>query len=277
MLLFNLEELKKTLIDFYNVTGVVIALYDAQKNRIYAYPEEQCEFCGEIRKDPKIDKKCVECDNYGFDKCAHSKKLEIYKCHMGLFEAVSPIKKDDIIMGYLLIGQFMSENNKEAIIENMKSINIKSEDLYSKLNNIQLLSYEKIKSLASLVNMCAHYLILENIVNIRHDGLPDVILRYIKENISEKLTVKSICDYFYISKSHLYSVSINNFGVGISEFIRIQRVKRAKYLLADSNMPINAIAEAVGIPDTVQFIKIFKRYEEMTPKQYRKKIINLQE
>ena len=93
MLLFNLEELKKTLIDFYNVTGVVIALYDAQKNRIYAYPEEQCEFCGEIRKNPKIDKKCVECDNYGFDKCAHSKKLEIYKCHMGLFEAVSPIKK----------------------------------------------------------------------------------------------------------------------------------------------------------------------------------------
>ncbi|MFD1904020.1 helix-turn-helix transcriptional regulator [Paenibacillus rhizoplanae] len=82
---------------------------------------------------------------------------------------------------------------------------------------------------------------------------------YITEHIQEPLSVPVLCKAFSISKSHLYKLSEQNFGMGIAEYIRSLRIQMAKRLLGDTDSPIYEIAEQVGIPDYNYFTKAFKK------------------
>ena len=52
----------------------------------------------------------------------------------------------------------------------------------------------------------------------------------------------------------------------------IKRVDRAKQLLQTTSQQIQYISHTCGILDVNYFVKIFKRYTGMTPKQYRMKL-----
>lgn len=74
----------------------------------------------------------------------------------------------------------------------------------------------------------------------------------------------------------LYKISIDNYGCGISEYVKKLRIEGAKRLLGTS-MNITQVSEAVGIPDVGYFIKIFKRETGYTPLKYKKAMNNKQQ
>ena len=58
--------------------------------------------------------------------------------------------------------------------------------------------------------------------------------------------------------------------MGITDYVRKQRIKMAKKLILNTEDSIAQIALSVGIKDTNYFIRIFKQTEGITPLQYRK-------
>jgi len=58
----------------------------------------------------------------------------------------------------------------------------------------------------------------------------------------------------------------------ITEYIQKQRVHQAEKLLAHTGLPINEIARTVGYQSAGRFSELFKRYAELTPKEYRQQI-----
>jgi two-component system response regulator YesN len=54
------------------------------------------------------------------------------------------------------------------------------------------------------------------------------------------------------------------------------RTKNAKALLSESGLPITEIAERIGYNSPGTFIRIFKRYESVTPGQYRESFSNME-
>lgn len=79
---------------------------------------------------------------------------------------------------------------------------------------------------------------------------------------------------FYATHLHLHPKYLSQVvsaetGLTASEWIQNQVVLEAKILLQDSSLSINSIAENMNFPDASTFGKYFKRYEGITPKQYR--------
>ena len=72
-----------------------------------------------------------------------------------------------------------------------------------------------------------------------------------------------------ISKSHLEHVFKEETGKTIHRFGEETRVKEAKKLLLETELPIKEIAHFVGYDDPNYFVKIFKRYEKETPSSFR--------
>jgi len=58
----------------------------------------------------------------------------------------------------------------------------------------------------------------------------------------------------------------------ITEYIQKQRVHQAEKLLAHTELPINEIARTVGYQSAGRFSELFKRFAELTPKEYRQQI-----
>ena len=97
------------------------------------------------------------------------------------------------------------------------------------------------------------------------------IHEYISENYSRKISLEDLADRFFISKFHLSREYKKIYGTTLGNALTNLRLSHAKSMLRFSDDSIDTIALSCGFQDTGYFIKVFKKAENMTPLQYRKK------
>ena len=122
-----------------------------------------------------------------------------------------------------------------------------------------------------MMSMCAEYLHTNRIVTADPDILAHRISAFVDENI-KTVDLDSVCHRFYISRSRLYSVCTEFFGMGISDLIRHRRIKLAERYLRENDYSVSRIAELVGIRSASYLIRAFKEEVGMTPLKYREKV-----
>lgn len=101
---------------------------------------------------------------------------------------------------------------------------------------------------------------------------PEAIKRgifYLEHHFSEPVNVKRISHEALLSPFHFSRLFKRTTGYTVMEYLIKFRLTQAKYLLMQTELPISEIAEKVGFNDQSYFGKVFKRYETLTPKEYR--------
>lgn len=128
------------------------------------------------------------------------------------------------------------------------------------LTDLIYLSFTSSKNLLS--DSSASETIYEKVIQVQN---------YIDYHFSEKLNLDTLSEYFFVSKFHLSREFKRIIGITIGNYILGKRISNAKQLLRFSNLSLEDISPKCGFADTGYFIKAFKKYENMTPAQYRKK------
>lgn len=273
-LLFNISDLKELLKNFYTLTKIRIVIFDDSFHELASYPARHSSYCRLIRSDPKADSKCIACDQEACLRCKKDQQLYTYQCHAGLTETVVPIKAENIVIGYIMFGQVLQTNSKDQlwvdIGKNLGSYNIDMDELYKAFLRKKNISEEVIAAAAKTMEISASYLYLSRKLTLKQDTLASKIDSYITAHIQEDLSAPILCSHFNLSKSHLYKLSEQSFGMGIAEHIRNVRIHIAKKLLGDTDAPIYEIADKVGINDYNYFTRVFKRETGILPTTYRK-------
>lgn len=273
MLEFIFEEVKKTLDGFYNLTGMIVSLYDENMNPIY-HNAKSCILCRKIHKIPELDARCSECDENGLNETKEMRKTHIYKCHAGLTEAYIPISHNNIIVGYMRTGQILCDEDidyAKAKIKNMEiNFSLDEGDLLKHLDELKVVSKDCINSFVDIIEKCTSYLYLSNIISVKQYILSEQLKEFIDYHISQDLSTETLCKELYISKSKLYRLSKDTFGMGISEYIVLQRIEKAKKLLVSTDTHLYTIAEETGFRDQNYFSKVFKKITGELPTEYRK-------
>lgn len=95
-------------------------------------------------------------------------------------------------------------------------------------------------------------------------------INHINLNLNNDLCVKDLADLFYVSPTYLARLFKKEVNSSIVEYINTQRIKQSTCLLKDRNLPIHQISQMVGISDYNYFSRLFKKYMNKTPSQYRK-------
>ena len=109
-------------------------------------------------------------------------------------------------------------------------------------------------------------------VNAKDDHrIQQQVLEIVQENYSNnQLSVASIADYLGINPSYLSTVFKEKTGERPLDYIMRYRIERAKELfLQDASVSVEEIANRVGYDNIRTFVRIFKKYEGITPAQYR--------
>lgn len=96
------------------------------------------------------------------------------------------------------------------------------------------------------------------------------MIRYITENICEKITCDDLAKRFYLNKSYVSALFKKECNVTLIEYVNIQKINEAKRLLRFSELPIVAIANRLSFSSQAYFQKIFKEVTGKTPFEYRK-------
>lgn len=119
--------------------------------------------------------------------------------------------------------------------------------------------------------------LLSLVANEKEQQLPLYIekaLHYIKENYREKISVEDIAAQAQLSPSHLFAVFKKQFGVSPISFLNSYRMSIAAEQLQGTTKSINQIAAEVGIGDSIYFNKMFKKYYQMSPTEYRNRYMS---
>jgi len=95
-----------------------------------------------------------------------------------------------------------------------------------------------------------------------------MVLEFIRSNLKENFNLKDLSDKAGMSTTSFYRFFKRELGMSPIEFILNEKIKIAKQLLKYPGIQINEVGFQSGFEDSNYFIRLFKKVEGITPKQY---------
>ena len=94
-------------------------------------------------------------------------------------------------------------------------------------------------------------------------------INYISEHLHDNLRLEELSRHCGLCSRSLSLKFKAEVGCGIPEYIHREKLREAKYLLTNTDYSLADIAGFLNYPTQSYFTQIFKKYEGMTPQQYR--------
>ena len=95
---------------------------------------------------------------------------------------------------------------------------------------------------------------------------------YIRAHLAEDLSLERVCAAVFLSKSYLCQIFKSLLGCTFGEYVKQQRILRARTLLASTGQSIEEIAAACGFASPTYFATVFKSAVGMTPSAFRRSL-----
>lgn len=96
------------------------------------------------------------------------------------------------------------------------------------------------------------------------------VTAYIEANINSRILAAQLSSVVGFSTGHFHRAFKLSFGQAPHAYVMLQRVARAKVLVATSGDPLAQIAAECGLCDQSHLTRIFRRYIGITPTAWRR-------
>jgi AraC-like DNA-binding protein len=94
------------------------------------------------------------------------------------------------------------------------------------------------------------------------------VVEFIRLNLRENISMKKLSEKAGMSTTSFYRYFRRELGMSPIEFVLNEKIKCAKKLLKNPSIQINEVCYLSGFEDSNYFIRLFKKHEGITPKQY---------
>lgn len=143
-------------------------------------------------------------------------------------------------------------------------------DLWSVINRCT--SIEQLKNLIINTNKVAISQLFSR-QESKNKKLIEKAKRLVDEHTNDKISLEWVAEQLYISPCYLSILFGKETGMTFKEYLIKSRLFHAKELLLNEHYKIYQIAKMVGYSDARYFSDLFRKYEGLTPFEYRKKVI----
>ena len=102
------------------------------------------------------------------------------------------------------------------------------------------------------------------------------VQRYIDLHFKEALTLEQLADEGHMNKYYLSHAFKREYGVSPINYMISRRIEESKYLLAETDLSMSQIAQLLGFSSLSYFSQVFRRTQDISPKEYRQSQRNTQ-
>lgn len=96
------------------------------------------------------------------------------------------------------------------------------------------------------------------------------IITFIDDHLGQEITLKQIAEFMYLHPQYVGQLFKSELNQTFTDYLTIQRLKKAKKLLKDTHLKVYEVAQLSGYKSPKHFMTLFKQEVGMTPKEYRK-------
>lgn len=96
------------------------------------------------------------------------------------------------------------------------------------------------------------------------------MMSFISSHIEEKISLQDVADSANLSRNYASKLFKEEIGLGINDYITLERINKARQLLIDSDLSLYEISHRLNYCSQSYFSKQFLEHTHMTPGEYRK-------
>lgn len=96
------------------------------------------------------------------------------------------------------------------------------------------------------------------------------VVEYVNGHLNAELKLEQVADVVHKNSSYLSRQFKKETGLSFSEFVTRQRIRRATYLLEQTDLPMERIAEEIGVANSQYFSTLYKRETNRSPREVRR-------
>jgi two-component system, response regulator YesN len=97
------------------------------------------------------------------------------------------------------------------------------------------------------------------------------VKKYLDDHFAEKITLEKLGSIFYLSPQYISNRFKEVYDISLIEYVTRLKLQKAKTLLIQTGQSVSEIAYGLGFSSEAYFSKVFKKHEEVSPKNYRDK------
>ncbi len=103
----------------------------------------------------------------------------------------------------------------------------------------------------------------------------DKAVKYIQQHYDQEISLEDIAGRSGFSIYYFCKMFKKYYNSSFTDYLSTIRVEKAKILLRDPHLNVKEITQMIGYVDPNYFTRVFKKYEGITPTEYRNKILLL--
>lgn len=275
--MYNCTDIKKYILFLKTKHGLSVTLHPIAKETLILTSDlmtfniHDNPYCVYVKTFPNAQKHCVERQHKILEKCRGGAFCGC--CFAGVFEFVYPISNGNETVGFISVSGYGNENSSSYINAASQKYCIpkkKLSEVYESLNK-SIPSKEEIDTLLiPLCNMLELAYIKSTKTETNEKRPIDSVIRYIKKNYTQPITLSDVCEKLHYSRSYVSHIFKQHTGRSFRQYLTEIRLEAAKTLLQYSGLSITEIAFSVGFEDSTYFASIFKKHYGLSPSAYRK-------
>lgn len=111
---------------------------------------------------------------------------------------------------------------------------------------------------------------LKSLEEVQQNVVSDT-LQYLKGNYQKDVSLETAAQRVHLSPPYLSKLFKETTGATFVDHLSQLRIKKAKEFLQTTNMSLKEICYAVGYHDPNYFSKVFRKYEDISPREFKQK------
>ncbi|WEK53228.1 MAG: AraC family transcriptional regulator [Candidatus Cohnella colombiensis] len=99
------------------------------------------------------------------------------------------------------------------------------------------------------------------------------VLDFVEEHIHDRISVEDACRLVNMSYYYFVKFFKKMMGLSFTEYVNFRKIKRAEQLLLTRDMSVTEVGDQIGMANMAHFYKMFKRFNECSPKEFQRKML----
>jgi AraC-like DNA-binding protein len=247
-----------------------------------------CAFCEYAKTTTSGLRFCLKCKELSLKKALSHKDLFTGQCYLGITEIIKPVFYNNRPLCVIYLGNLNLIENTSNITNKIKKISaitgVSSNNLLKALNATEKITSSELSEYAEIVDIISNCItqavssdtkfsrkVISTLPSYRNTNhwVIEHIQNYILTYYNKDLQLSQLAKLYFLNAEYLCRLFKQETGTNFSDYVNTIRINKAKQLLTSTKYKIVDISNEVGYQNVTYFNRLFKRYTEVTPKDFR--------
>jgi AraC-like DNA-binding protein len=264
-------EVKQLIDSFSYCFGVKITLYSPLVEEwVVGVFLKSSDYCTLLQNGLRYRPRCLAQDKLMCERCKRLGKLTVYRCHGGLNEAVMPIERDGMTIGFAMLGQFRTlKHVPSQLLQQWTDAGLDPDTFREAFMDRPYFEEETLSRMLHLFTMLINFVSSSSYVKLWQPQLVEKVIQYLDDHMQEPSNLATVAQAVDRSESAVSHAIKQKFGVSFKQLATVRKIQRFESLLSKNpSMQINEVCLLVGFPDQLYFSRVYRKFRNSTPSEY---------